>query len=126
MRLEADLPRTQPQSFSAAFELTGDPQQGELTLYTPLGTTAAALSWTGHMAVMRTGTDLHQFDSLDALIQQAVGTDLPVVALFSWLQGQPMSTAGWQADLSQFADGRITARRALPPPIAELRVVLEK
>lgn len=126
VRLEADLPRTQAQFFSAAFELIGTPQHGELSLYTPLGSTAATLSWTAQTATMRTGADVRRFDSLDALIQQALGTDLPVAALFAWLRGEPMNTAGWQADLGQFDDGRLTAHRTAPPPVAELRVILDK
>jgi len=37
-----------------------------------------------------------------------------------------MTAAGWRADLSQHANGRITARRTEPPPQAELRLVFEK
>jgi outer membrane lipoprotein LolB len=106
--------------------LTGNSQVGELTLYTPLGSTAAALSWSTHTAVMRTHGDVRYFESLDALIKQAVGTDIPVVALFAWLAGDNMNVAGWSADLSQHAKGRITARRTNPAPGAELRLVLEK
>lgn len=126
VRVEADQPESQPQSFSAGFELTGNPLTGELTLYTPLGNTAAALSWSAQTALMRTNGDVRYFESLDDLIRQGVGTDIPVVALFAWLAGDNMIAKGWSADLSQHANGRITARRAQPAPMAELRVVLEK
>lgn len=126
VRIEADTMRSQPQSFTAEFELTGSPLTGELILYTPLGTTAATLSWTPLTAVMRTSHEMRTFESLDALIQQAVGTDIPVPALFAWLAGDNMKIAGWSADLSQHADGRITAKRSEPAPAAELRLVLEK
>ena len=66
------------------------------------------------------------FESLSALIQQAVGTDIPVSALFSWLAGTHMSTAGWTADLTQYDQGRISARRSNPLPAAELRLILEQ
>jgi outer membrane lipoprotein LolB len=122
VRVESD----QPQSFSAEFELTGNAQAGALTLYTPMGSTAAALSWSTQTAVMRTQGDVRSFESLDALIKQAVGTEIPVAALFAWLEGENMIAAGWSADLSQHANGRITARRAQPVPLAELRLVLEK
>lgn len=122
VRVESD----QPQSFAAGFELTGNAQVGELTLYTPLGSTAAALSWSSQTAVMHTNGDVRYFESLDALIKQAVGTEIPVVALFAWLAGDNMAIAGWSADLSQHANGRITARRTQPAPLAELRLVLEK
>lgn len=117
---------SQPQSFAAEFELTGTPLTGELIFYTPLGTTAATLSWTPLSAVMQTNTEIRTYESLDALIKQAVGTDIPVSALFAWLTGDDKKAAGWSADLSQHANGRITARRTEPTPVAELRLVLEK
>lgn len=126
VRVESEQPQAQPQAFSAGFELTGNAQAGELTLYTPLGNTAAALSWSPQTAVMRSNGDVRHFESLDALIKQAVGTEIPVVALFAWLAGDNMAVAGWSADLSDHAKGRITARRTQPAPLAELRLVLEK
>lgn len=126
VRVESDQAQSQPQSFAAGFELTGNALVGELTLFTPLGNTAAALSWSSHTALMRASGDVRYFESLDALIKQAVGTEIPVVALFAWLAGDNMAVAGWSADLSQHANGRITARRTQPAPLAELRLVLEK
>jgi outer membrane lipoprotein LolB len=126
VRVESDQLQSQPQSFAAEFELTGNARIGDLTLFTPLGNTAAALSWTTQTAVMRANGDVRHFDSLEALIKQAVGTEIPVAALFAWLAGDNMAVAGWSADLSQHANGRITARRTDPAPLAELRVVLEK
>lgn len=126
VRVESDQAQSQPQAFAAGFELSGDAQSGELTLYTPLGTTAAAISWSAQTALMRTNGDTRSFASLDALIEQAVGTALPVAALFAWLAGDNMSAAGWSADLSQLALGRLTARRTEPAPVTELRLVLEK
>jgi outer membrane lipoprotein LolB len=126
VRVEANALPSQKQSFSAAFELTGTPLAGELTLFTPLGTTAAALTWSPQTAVMRSNGDIRTFESLDALIKQALGTDIPVAALFAWLAGDNAQVAGWRADLTQHAVGRITARRTEPMPAAELRLVLEK
>lgn len=126
VQIEADQPESQPQSFSAGFELTGTPLAGELTLYTPLGSTAAALSWSARTALMRINGEVRYFESLDELIKQGVGTDIPVVALFAWLAGDNMNVKGWSADLSQHVNGRITARRAEPAPVAVLRLVLEK
>lgn len=122
VRVESD----QAQSFSAGFELSGTPQAGQLTLYTPLGSTAAALSWTPDTAVMRSQGEARYFTSLERLIEQALGTEIPVTALFAWLAGENMVAAGWSADLSQHATGRITARRTLPAPAAELRLVLDQ
>ena len=125
-RLAVRVEAEQPQSFSAGFELAGDALTGQLTLYTPLGTTAASLLWSSQTAIMRANGDIRYFESLNDLIRQAVGTDLPVAALFAWLAGDNMTVAGWSADLTQHADGRITARRTEPAPAAELRLVFEK
>ncbi len=116
----------QARSFAAGFELIGSPQKGELTLYTPLGTTLASLAWSQHAAVLHQGSDQRHFASLDALIMDALGTELPIQALFAWLGGDPLVLDGWSADLSHYASGSILARRSQPAPGAELRLVLEK
>jgi outer membrane lipoprotein LolB len=125
-RLVVRVESAQPQSLTASFELSGDTQAGELILYTPLGTTAATLSWSPQNAVLRANGDVRHFQSLGDLISHAVGTDIPVSALFAWLAGDNRSADGWLADLSQHSQGRITARRNAPAPAAELRLVLEK
>lgn len=126
IRMDPESPTSEAQSFSASFELTGTPSAGQLNLLTPIGSTAAALSWSPGSAVMSAQGQQRHFESLNVLIQQAVGTDIPVSALFAWLAGTPMSTAGWTADLTQHAQGRITARRTTPLPGAELRLILDK
>lgn len=128
LRVEADQsgPESAPNAFSAGFELRGSPQAGELMLYTPMGSTAAALAWVSGTAVLRQNGAVRHFESLDALIKQTLGTDLPVAALFAWLAGDPLMVAGWSADLSQHGSGRITARRTQPEPVAELRLVMEE
>lgn len=126
LRVDADAPSAQAQSVTASFELSGSPRQGELTLYTPLGTTAAQLDWTDQNAVLRRNGEVRRFASLADLIGFTLGTEVPVAALFAWLSGEPVSTAGWNADLSRHASGHILARRELPAPVAEIRLVLEK
>ena len=126
VQIESDQALSEPSSFSAEFELTGSPEAGELTIYTPIGTTAATLSWSPQSAVMRTNSDTRSFESLGALLKQAVGTDIPVAALFAWLAGDNLHVAGWNSDLSQHANGRITARRTTPAPVTELRLVIDK
>ena len=111
------------QSFSAGFELKGAPENGELTLYNPLGGTLAVLAWSPGTATLRAGGTTRQFTSLEALAQEATGAPLPVAALFDWLAGKATPIEGWEADLSQVADGRLRARRNAPPPVADLRVV---
>ena len=123
LALRVDSPE-QP-SFFASFELTGQARAGELLLSSPLGNVVASLSWTPQAAFLRNNGETRQFDSLDALATEATGTAIPIAALFQWLDGQPAEAAGWQADLSQLAQGRLLARRSSPGPAAELRLILE-
>jgi outer membrane lipoprotein LolB len=125
-RLALRLDSSPPQSFTAAFELKGHAQSGELALRTPLGNTAALLSWTPGKATVRSGSDLQEFDSLDALATHATGTPIPIAALFDWLAGVPTQAAGWSADLTELSAGRLQARRQEPQPTADLRLVLDR
>ena len=113
------------QSFTAGFDLRGSAGQGELELFTPLGASAAMLQWAPGQASLRTlGQPPRTAASLDDLVTQATGTSIPLAALFDWLVGVPTAAAGWQADLSQHAAGRLRARR-LTTPAADLRIILE-
>ena len=112
-------------SFTAGFHLRGSARAGELELFTPLGGTAAWLQWAPERARLRApGQPEREAASLDDLLVQATGTPLPVAALFDWLSGIPSEAAGWQADLSGRAEGRLRARR-LATPAADLRIVLD-
>jgi len=115
-----------PQAFSAAFELSGNQQAGELTLYGPLGTTAASMAWSPQSAFMRTNGEVRYFGSLSELIREAVGTELPVNALFAWVAGESKVANGWRADLSDYPRGRIKASRQDPAPSAELNLILTR
>ena len=125
-RMALQVENQPSQSFSAGFELRGRADAGELTLYNPFGGTLAALRWAPGSATLRSGDQLRQFDSIDALVAGATGTAIPVASLFDWLQGSNTPVNGWQADLSQLAEGRLRARRMEPPPAADLRVALDK
>ena len=120
------LAQAPAQSLSAGFELSGSPQTGELTLYTPLGGTAAVLFWSERSATLRSAGESRDFASLEDLIRHALGTELPLAALFAWLAGDNREVAGWQADLSQYAAGRILARRTEAGSEAQIRLILEK
>ena len=113
------------QSVSAGFILQGSAEKGSLLLTTPLGTSFASVNWNGAWAEWRQGDRVIQKQTLEELISEMGGSALPVAALFAWLKGQSVKTDGWQADLSRFADGRITARRLLPLPSAELRLIVQ-
>ena len=112
------------QSFSAMFELRGTAQAGGLVLLSPFGNRIAQLDWKDGHAQLVSGQDTRTSDSLDTLLQDVTGTRIPVTALFSWLKGTQASAAGWQADLTGIADGRLTARRDDPQPTATLRIAL--
>jgi outer membrane lipoprotein LolB len=60
------------------------------------------------------------------MVEQATGASLPVAALFDWLAGVNTPVPGWEADLSQLGEGRLRAQRREPPPLADLRVVLDR
>ncbi len=124
LRIEPAL--GQSQSFSAEFELTGNEQVGELTLYSPLGSTAAAITWTPQSATMRANGEIRRFDSLGELLREVIGTELPVSALFAWVAGEHKGANGWSADLTDYPRGRIKARRQDPTPAAELILVLTR
>lgn len=111
------------QSFSSSFQLKGSAQSGELSLLSPLGNTLALLTWQPQGASLQTGNELRTFASVEALMQAATGTAIPVTALFDWLAGVATPIEGWQVDLSQQAQGRLVARRA--QPATELRFILE-
>lgn len=112
------------QSFSTSFALKGSAQQGELSLFSPLGNTVARLTWNPGLVSLHTASMSTDYASLDDLMLQATGTALPVAALFDWLIGTATPVAGWQIDLSQQSEGRLTARRT--DPATELRLVLER
>ena len=114
-----------PQSFSAGFSLSGNAQTGELSLTSPLGSILAVMKWQPGAAMLSQGGQERHYGSLDELAAQAIGTPIPVRALFAWLHGEPQAVEGWQADLSALGNGRLTAQRLQPLPTAELRLVLE-
>ena len=125
-RLALTVEGQSSQSFSAGFELKGAPETGELSLFNPLGGTIAVLAWTPGTATLRANGNTRQFPSLEDLAQEATGAPLPVAALFDWLAGKATPIAGWQADVTQVAEGRLRARRSEPPPPADLRVLFER
>ena len=125
-RLALQLQSTPPQNWSASFELQGSAEQGQMVLLSPIGTTLARLSWTPQAAWLEQGQDKTESSNLQSLSQRLTGTELPIAALFEWLAGKTTQAAGWQADLSAHAQGRLTARRDTPEPKAVLRIVLDR
>lgn len=111
------------QSFSTSFELKGSAQVGELSLLSPIGSTIALLAWQPGSASLHTPSGRKDYASIDDLIVKATGSAIPVLALFDWLDGRATPVAGWQVDLTEKPNGRLTARKAAPA--TELRLILE-
>ena len=111
------------------FVINGNAQQGDLSLSTPLGSILAELSWTPQEAVLKANNETRRFDSVDTMMLQATGTVLPLAALFDWLLGRDTPAPGWQIDLTQMNqpdNQRLIAKRTVPLPTVELRLVLDK
>ena len=126
-RISLNVKSEPEQSFSAGFELKGRSGRGELTLISPLGNVLGVLRWAPGEAELDSGNGrIQRFDSVDALMAQATGAAVPLVALFAWLQGDNATASGWSADLSRHGEGRIAATRMQPMPQADLRVVLDQ
>ncbi len=126
-RISLQIQSVPAQSFHAGFELRGKPERGELTLISPLGNILGILRWSPSEAVLDSGGQkIQHFDSIEALMTQATGAAIPLTALFAWLRGDNARVSGWSADLSRQAEGRIFAKRLLPTPEADLRLVLDR
>jgi outer membrane lipoprotein LolB len=139
LQVDADSARA-AQSMSAAFDLRGDAERGELRLSTPLGTTLAAAYWSPGEARLVTPQGERRFLDLDALSREAFGETLPLRALPDWLHGRPWLGApeaalplqpgpgfmqmGWTIDLARFELGHWQAWRVGPPGL-RLRARME-
>ena len=126
-RISLQVASEPAQSFSASFELKGRAESGELTLISPLGTVLGVLRWSPGRALLDRGNqDIQHFASIDELMERATGAAVPLGALFAWLQGNNTTVSGWVADLTRHGEGRFSARRTIPAPEANLRVVLDQ
>lgn len=121
LRIDADP----VQSFHAGFDLRGNARSGELSLFSPLGSTLARMTWAPGQAHMQWNGQQRAFDSIDALTREATGTELPIASLFEWLSGRASNTDGWSADLHALADGKLVASRTRPQPAVQMRLVLD-
>lgn len=115
-----------PQQFSAAFDLQGNADTGQLTLISPIGTTLAQARWSPARAELTQGSTHQTFSHMDALTTALHGGPLPVAAMFSWLHGQALAADGWSVQLDQLSAGRIQATRATPEPATDIRIILDK
>ncbi len=130
-RLSVRVEDEQPRSVSAAFELRGSAEAGQLDLNSPLGNVMARASWTPGEVLLVTPDSSARYDNLDTLGRQVLGESLPMAALFDWLRGRPWPGApsstvdggsgftqlGWTVNVARFAEGLVTATRETPPPV---------
>ena len=140
LRVEA-APGSEPRSMTAAFELQGRPEAGQLNLSTPLGTVLGQARWSPGSVVLVTPQGRTSFANLDALTREVLGESLPVAALFDWLKGRPwpgaqsrptvppavpgFSQLGWIVNLAGFDEAAIAAVREQPPAVT-VRVKLDR
>lgn len=125
-RISVQVLGDSPSSMSASFLLRGDAKNGELDLFSPLGTTLGSLQWTPQLVQLSDGGKPKYFNSMAELTEQTTGTALPIDALFAWLQGRDVHVTGWQADLSAVPQGMLFARRTDPAPEVTLRIKLDQ
>ena len=125
-RLAIKVFGTPVQAWSANFVLAGSSEEGELTLTTPLGGTIAQMHWSPGHASLQSADKLEYFDNLDTLALQAMGTHLPIAALFDWLEGKDTPVSGWEVDLERMDAGRLTARQTAQEPQSELKIILDR
>jgi len=109
------------QSVSAEFELEGDANQGALTLLSPLGQVGLVLHWSPAGAWWQQNGQTRRFANLAEMTQAAIGTDLPMLALFDWLEGRDPTAMGWQVERSA-TPGAWSARRTHPLPAVTLKI----
>ncbi|WP_119152926.1 lipoprotein insertase outer membrane protein LolB [Caldimonas tepidiphila] len=129
VRAEPFEPGAPVRASSAAFELRGDADAGELRLTSPLGTVLAVARWRGDRATLEARGEVWHYDTLQALGREMLGEDIPVAALFDWLRARPWGGSpaaawsdgrgfdqlGWRVDLARAPDGLVVATRATPP-----------
>ena len=117
---------TEPvQSFMASFDLAGGWPEGVLTIYNPLGMEMARVEWTPQGARLIQGSQIRQAVSLESLIFQLTGTQLPAAALIDWLGGKPTPAEGWKVDVSEWHLRRLVLERIQPAPRTVLRIAFE-
>jgi outer membrane lipoprotein LolB len=125
-RLSLRVLKSTPEQFSANFELNGSADTGELTLYSPLGTTLAVVNWSPQNAQLMQGQKVQKFESMDALTKELTGAAIPLQAMLSWLDIDGPSLPGWQLNAETSTNGRrIVAKREEPSPALQLTLLVD-
>ena len=124
-RISLQVQSDPPQQLNASFGLQGGPDNGQLDVFSPFGTTLATLQWTPQEAVLHQGNQQQRFASITVMTERLTGAQLPMTELFDWLKGQPTAVAGWQTDISQLGSGWLIATRTSPAPTVLLKIKLD-
>jgi len=124
-RISVTVQSDPPRNMSAGFSLDGNARQGELNLFSPLGTTLATLQWNPTSTQWLQGSQQRRYDSMAHLTEETTGAALPMDAMFEWLEGRATPSPGWQADLSALNQGSLIAKRITPEPLVVLRIKLD-
>jgi outer membrane lipoprotein LolB len=114
-----------PQSFITSFDLTGGWPEGTLNIYNPLGMQMARVEWTAQGARLVQGNQVRESASLERLVWELTGTQLPTAALVDWLAGKPTPAEGWNVDVSEWHLRRLVLERVQPAPRTVLRIAFE-
>lgn len=149
LAVRTDAAPGQPaRSMSGQFELSGSASSGQLVLTSPIGTTIARARWSDPVGIQGAPSRIEleadggttRYATLEDMMQRAIGDQLPLAAMFDWLDGRPWPVApaqrgadgasfdqlGWHVDLSQLAGNRlIDAQRPQPAPVLHVRVKLD-
>ena len=125
-RLNLRILQQPPEQFSATFTLEGTADTGELTIYTPIGTTVAVANWNADGATLTEGSKQQSFASMETLTRAVTGANLPLPALMSWLDHDGETINGWELRSENPASGRqIFAKRISPLPQLQLTLILD-
>jgi len=124
-RFSLQIDSQPPQSFISSFDLTGGWPEGMLNIYNPLGLQMARLEWTAQSARLVLGSKVQEASSLESLVLQLTGTQLPTAALIDWLGGKPSPAEGWNVDVSEWHLRRLVLERVQPAPRTVLRLAFE-
>lgn len=142
MSLRLDAWASEPaRGESFQFDLQGTASAGVLDISTPFGTLVASVRWSPAGASLLTPEGAQVFDSIDALLVQALGEPLPVHTLMQWLAGHPAPDAphnalspshpeqhfqqlGWEVDLQELHLGTLQAQRPASPALRGARLVI--
>lgn len=109
------------------FSLQGNRTNGHLFLETPLGTTLAAVYWSPDQAWVVKGDTKQVFGSIDALLRQELGSELPLEGLFDWINGKNSDALNWSQWLIQDnqPQRRLSVITQAPAPAVRMTILLD-